>query len=204
MDQVRALMLSLATATLLAACNPAQNQQAVENPLGNDPNVYGWATVRSQDINVPRGVTYTTTNMGGATVAEISGVPDNAASTVKTDGVSVRLPDALEAQTSGVAVRIIVRAFAPEEGAMLGVAYSTNESGNSGWIQFPLSQTPTDYVFVYSVPAKRMQNGDYLGFRSYGTGHVRVVGFMVEPLPPAAGSQPAHSAADQDEPALRP
>lgn len=199
---MRALMLSLATMMLLAGCNPPQARQA-ENPLGNDPNVAGWATVRRQDVNVPRGVSYTTADMGGATVAEISGVPDNATSTVKTGGVSVRLSDAIEAQASGAPVRVTVRAFAPQDGSMLGIAYSTNEMGNSGWIQFPLTQTPADYVFVYLVPAKRAGNGDYLGFRSYGAGHVRIVGFMVEPLSATANSETPAAQPTQSEPELR-
>jgi hypothetical protein len=192
MERLRALVLSLATAALLAACNPSQPTATAANPLAGDPNVDGWARVRSADINIPRGVSYTTTNVGGATVAEISRVPENAVSTSKTGGVSIRVPVEVEARASGGSVRVVVRAYAQQGGSSFGVAYSTNDVGNSGWLQFPLTEIPTDYVLVYAVPRMNGGNGDYLGFRSYGAASVHIVGFRVEAIPapaPAVSTQ---------------
>lgn len=196
MNRMRVLLVGLAAATLVA-CN--QNAAAPANPLAGDPNVNGWSNVQAADLGVPRGVHYGATNVGGAVVAEISGVPDDALSTGKTGGVSVRVPAAIETQASGGSVRVVVRAYASQEGSELGLAYSTNDVGNSGWLRYPLTQTPADYVFNYVVPRMQHGNGDYLGFRSYGTAAVRIVGFKVEATPAAAPP-----AANLAPPALRP
>lgn len=197
MTRTHIVLIGLAAA-LLTGCN--QTPPAPANPLAGDPNVNGWDSVRRADLSVPAGVHYATINVGGATVAEISGVPEDASPSAATGGVSVRMSQEIETHASGGSVRVVVRAYAPEEGSALGLAYSTNEVGNSGWRRFPLTQTPTDYVLTYSVPTMRQGGGDYLGFRSYGNGVVRVVGFKVEATPaPASTSTPT-----QQSPTLRP
>ncbi len=181
-------------ALMLSACN--QNVAPPANPLAGDANVNSWAIVQNADLNVPRGVSYQATNVGGAIVADISHVPDVATTSGKTGGVSVRMSSELETQASGGLIRVVVRAYTLQPGSSFGVAYSTNEVGNSGWLQFPLTATPSDYVFSYFVPTMQRGNGDFLGFRSYGSGTVRIVGFKVEVTP---ATPTAHAAA----PALR-
>jgi hypothetical protein len=184
------IFLAVAAFSLLASCNQQQPSDAPANPLAV-VTLVGWADVATEDINVPQGVSYTPSDVGGARVVEIAGVPDNAVTTQKTGGVSVRMRDDFENQASGRQILITARAYAAQDGARLGMAYSTNDVGNSGWYEFELTRTPADYHFVYNVPAKRAGGGDFLGFRSYGDSAVQVVGFRtaVLPRPPAPPAQ---------------
>ena len=186
---MRRIFLALAVVSVLAGCNQLQDSNATPSPLAA-VTLVGWADVATEDINVPQGVSYTVSDVGGARVVEIAGVPESAASTQKTGGVSVRMSDDFETQAGGAQILVTVRAYAAQDGALLGAAYSTNDFGNSGWYQFRLTQTPADYHFVYNVPAKRAGGGDYLGFRSYGDSRVQVAGFRVEVLPNAASAAP--------------
>ncbi len=168
-------------AVILAACNQAE---APNTPAGGDSGVTPWTSVLADDIGVPEGVSYTQAAVDGTTVAQIGAVPVNATLTGATGGVSIRLPAEFEAQASGARVQLTVRAFAPQDGALLGVAYSTNELGNSGWQRFVLTTAPRDYVFAYNVAPGRGGAGDFLGFRSHGAGAVQIVGYKVEIVPP--------------------
>ena len=42
---------------------------------------------------------------------------------------------------------------------------------------------PRDYVIGYNVPSSRASNGDFIGFRSYGSGVVQIVGYKLEIVP---------------------
>lgn len=181
MSIVRRIFLGFA-AVLLAACNPAAPPSAPVDTSGVTP----WASVLADDIGVPEGVSYSQAEVDGTTVAQIGAVPEDAPSTGSTGGVSIRLPAEVEAQSSGARVQITVRASAPQDGAILGVAYSTNDVGNSGWQRFVLTAAPRDYVFAYNVARTQTGNGDYLGFRSYGGNTVQIVGYKVESVPPHA------------------
>lgn len=174
---MRKLLLALAFVSILAACGRSTTAPAPEQLPSN---FTAWAQIDPANIAAPDGVSYAMGEANGMAVAEIGGVPDDATSTGSTGGVSVRLPDAFEAQASGKQVRVTVRAFSAHEGAQLGVAYSTSEVGNSGWQQFPLTAIPTDYAFVYDVPAMKVGNGDYVGFRDYGGASVQIAAFSTE------------------------
>ena len=183
MHMVRPALLSFA-ALALAACGQNHAAQPSGRTLADD-GLTTWGSVLADDMSVPQGVTYTPATVDGATAAEISGVPENARSTDRTGGVSVRLPAAIEAQAGGHRIQVTVRAAATQDGAIMGVAYSTADVGNSGWQRFVLTTTPRDYVFGYDVAPVRAGNGDYLGFRSYGAGAVQVLGYKVELVPAA-------------------
>ncbi|MBX3428460.1 MAG: hypothetical protein KF779_02635 [Hyphomonadaceae bacterium] len=152
------------------------------------PNLVGWTDVVTEDINVPEGVAFNPIDVNGTRVMEISAVPETAQSAQKTGGVSVRMSDDFENRVSGNQLLVTVRAYSTQPEARLGVAYSTNEVGNSGWRVFPVTDQPADYQFVYSVAPKRAGLGDFLGFRSYGEQAIRVVGFQVTVLPGAAAA----------------
>jgi len=170
----------------LAACGQGQSA-APESTLLATPNLVGWTDVVAEDINVPAGVTFNAVEVEGTRVMEISGVGAAAASTQKTGGVSVRMSDDFENSVSGNTLLVTVRAYSEQPGARLGLAYSTNDVGNSGWRDFALTTAPADYHFIYNVPTKEAGLGDFLGFRSYDNQTVRVVGFdtTVIPRPPA-------------------
>ena len=173
----------LVLAIALASCNSpgaSSNSNTPAQAAAADPAGYvAWSSILPANITVPHGVTYSTATASTGTVALISNVPDAAVSTGRTDGVAVQLPVEFERQASGHQVSVTVRAAAAQ-GGMLGVAYSTSEVGNSGWRQFVLSSEPHDFTFTYDVPEMRAGNGDFLGFRSYGTGQVQVYGYAVQ------------------------
>lgn len=171
---MRSMFRAALIVALLGACNQPQDGAA-------DPNRTPWGSIDASALHVSDGVSYTISTVDGAAVADISNVPDVAKTVGIPDGVSIRLPDELEAQASGRQVSITVRAMTPSaEDAVLGVAYSTAESGNSGWKRFTLSATPRDYTFVYDVPPMRVGRGDFLGLRSYGDAHVQVLSYRTE------------------------
>lgn len=184
---MRTLIYSLVAAILLTSCG--RGDQTVQGARGVvEPTVQfvEWASIPIDQIIIPEGVSYT---IGDGT-ARITGVPLNAGAGGSTGGLGLRLADSFEANASGKQVRVTVRASSADEGALLGVAYSTADVGNSGWQAFPLTTEPADYTFTYDVPLLQAGNGDYLGFRSYGDDIVSVYGYsvtVVEPAPaPAA------------------
>lgn len=167
------------------------------------PSLVGWNDVVAEDINVPAGVTFNPVEVDGTRIMEVSAVPAEAPSTQKTGGVSVRMSDDFENRASGNPVLVTVRAYSEQPGAHLGVAYSTNEVGNSGWREFALTNETADYQFVYDVGPKQAGLGDFLAFRSYDNQTVRVVGFQVtvltRPTPPPAAAGEATLRTTQGE-----
>lgn len=193
---MRKFVIAAASLVVLAACGQGQSAAPDSNALAM-PNLTSWTDVVAEDINVPAGVTFNPVQIDGVKVMEVSGVPATAIATQKTGGVSVRMSQDFEDRVSGNQLLVTVRAYSEQAGARLGLAYSTNEVGNSGWHEFPLTNAPADYQFVYNVPAKRVGAGDFLGFRSYDSQIVRIVGFQTSVLPTP------QRAAPEADPALR-
>lgn len=178
MLRMRSLFASAAL-LLAAACGQQQEEDPAE-PVAAGAQLVGWSQVAPESVFVADGVAYAV----AGDVASISNVPADASPTGQTGAVSVRLPDEFEQQASGGRVRVTVRASAAEPQAMLGVVYSTADVGNSGWQQFALTPTPTDFTLEYDVPAMAAGRGDFIGFRSYTSG-VQVHGYKVEVIPAA-------------------
>ncbi|MEZ5958976.1 MAG: hypothetical protein R3C30_00925 [Hyphomonadaceae bacterium] len=189
---MRKLLMAVSLMTL-AACGLGQST-APESTLLAMPSLVGWNDVVAEDINVPAGATFSAVEVEGTRVMEISGVGPAAPSAAKTGGVSVRMSDDFENQVSGNTVLVTVRAYSEQAGGRLGLAYSTNDVGNSGWRDFALTTTPADYSFTYDVPAKQAGLGDFLGFRSYDNQTVRVVGFQTTVIPRRAAAAPSDAA----------
>jgi hypothetical protein len=179
MDKTRRALVGFGAISLLAGCGASDPAPAAEAPdsLGD---LTGWESIAAEDVRVPEGIGYNQITARGLSAVEISNVPDDAVSGGETGSVAVRLSDEFETQASGAQILVTVRAMSPDPGAILGVAYSTNEVGNSGWQRFALSAEPTNYVFGYVAPPKRAGAGDFLAFRSYGPGRVQVLGFKTE------------------------
>lgn len=80
---------------------------------------------------------------------------------------SIRLPDEVEVAASGhhIIVRIIARITDNDqmEQSRFGIAYSTNEVGNSGWHWFHAESEWTIYTMEYDVPVMKNGNGDFIG-----------------------------------------
>lgn len=186
---MRALTTSLFAALLLMSCgNGAERAERVEQPaeIGATPSVHfvNWTNIAAEQIIVAEGVSYTISE----DAARISGVPLNAGAGGSTGAVGIRLPDSFEAEASGKIVSVTVRASSADENALIGIAYSTADVGNSGWQAFPLTSEPTDYTFTYDVPVLQAGNGDYLGFRSYEDDIVSVYGYSVSIIERPEGS----------------
>lgn len=180
---MRTLIFSLFAAMFLVSCGREPAVQEEPGPVAATVQFIDWASIPTDRIIVPEGVSYTTSNG----TARITGVPLNAGAGGSTGGVGLRLADSFEVNASGNQVRVTVRASSADEGALLGVAYSTADVGNSGWQAFPLTTEPADYTFTYDVPLLQAGNGDYLGFRSYDDDIVSVYGYSVTVVEPAPG-----------------
>jgi hypothetical protein len=114
-------------------------------------------------VTVPPGFeTAPDTSSGGAVV--FRGSVEKTNSGGRTNGISVELPEAIEAQASGRAVQVtVVAKQAGDTRQRFAVAYSTNGVGNSGWRKFRASKQFQEYSFVYDVPPQKRGNGDFLG-----------------------------------------
>jgi hypothetical protein len=179
---MRALLIALSASLVLASCGGGDEATPIQEPVLETPQFINWGSLTDEQVIVAEGVNYTVSD--GA--ARILGVPQNAGAGGSTGGVGVRLPDDFERDASGNQVRITVRASSADPGALLGVAYSTADVGNSGWQAFNLTPEPADFTFDYIVPAMQVGNGDFLGFRSYGDDTVTVYGYQVELIGSAA------------------
>jgi hypothetical protein len=175
-------MATVAALALLAACGQPQNTETTTTATTSTEAaaIVPWSSISPADLKVPQGVSYTTTSANGEVVADISAVPPSAGAGGYTGGVAVPMTAAFEDAASGHQIRVTVRASSPTPGASLGVAYSTDDVGNSGWHQFALTQAPQNYSFTYAVPTKVRGGGDFLGFRSFGDAHVQIAGYQVE------------------------
>lgn len=79
-----------------------------------------------------------------------------------TGGAHLVTGEAFEASASGKTVRVTVTARAPVEG-QIWVAYSTNDTGNSGWRPFDVTTEFTDIVMEYDVPEMSAGGNDFIG-----------------------------------------
>lgn len=175
---MRSVIIALTGAIILAGCSGGDGAQTPAEAPADEriAQFINWGSLPSDQIIVTQDVNYTVSD--GA--ARISGVAQYAPAGGSTGGVGVRLPDDFERAASGTQVRVTVRASSVDPGALLGVAYSTADVGNSGWQAFNLTSEPQDFTFDYAVPALQAGNGDFLGFRSYDDDAVIVYGYQVE------------------------
>jgi len=88
----------------------------------------------------------------------------DAASNGATDGYSIRVPDKVEAAASGrlISVNVIARAAG---GALsrFAIAYSTNDTGNSGWRWQQAGAEWSVFTMEYDVPVMTRAHGDFVG-----------------------------------------
>ena len=87
------------------------------------------------------------------------------ASDVFTGGVYLTIPTEIALAFAGRRVRVTVFAKKPAANAAseFAVAYSTNETGNSGWIRFAPTTAWAAFSFLYVVPAPLFGGADFLG-----------------------------------------
>jgi hypothetical protein len=109
----------------------------------------------------------------------LSGNVANASSQFQTEGAALALGQTNEQAFANRTVRVTIRARGI--GATgFRVAYSTNDNGNSGWRDLPLSEDFADLTFDYQVPAINRGADDFLGILPPETGSVEVQAIRVE------------------------
>lgn len=91
--------------------------------------------------------------------ATLSGAFDRQVSGGTTSGLVFALPEDIEAAVSGQTVTIAV----VTRGGPFRLAYSTNDVGNSGWLQGDASEDWAITEFTYDVPAMSNGRGDFIG-----------------------------------------
>jgi hypothetical protein len=106
-----------------------------------------------------------TTTTSGAALLRLAAGPPNATSGAKTGGYEIRVPDEVELAASGkpIQVSVVARAADRARSARLGVAYSTNDVGNSGWRWFAAGPEWAVFEMEYNVPRMNLGNGDFIG-----------------------------------------
>ncbi|MEO1312135.1 MAG: hypothetical protein AAFV51_14400 [Pseudomonadota bacterium] len=113
----------------------------------------------------------------------ISGVATDATSAGRTGGVAIKVPDAVEAAAPGKAVKVSAVARASAAPASLGLAYSTNEMGNSGWTIRTLSDEFALYEMIWAVPKGETKAGDFIGLKPAPAAEIAAVAVSVVERP---------------------
>ena len=100
----------------------------------------------------------------GGSLLRLAGGSPEASSAGRTEGFCVRVSDAFEreASTRTISVRVLARS-ADATPARLGIAYSTNEVGNSGWRWREVGPAWEFCELVWNVPKIKNGNGDFIG-----------------------------------------
>jgi hypothetical protein len=121
----------------------------------------------------------------GKMVLCLSGGNPVAGSGGRTGGLSIRVPDGIEAAASGKRVRVTVNACAAGrlETTEFSLAYSTNEVGNSGWHQFKVGKQFEPKSFEWDVPTMKNGLGDYVGILPAPGCGVAIAMLKVEAIP---------------------
>jgi len=107
-------------------------------------------------------------------------------------GLSYALPIELAAKTNGARMEIGIVAKSPSSNGSdaLSIVYATQQAGNSGWRQLPLTTQFQLLTFIYDVPsvAEGYSNPPMVVLHSDQTGAgraVEIVGLYAKPLPVA-------------------
>ena len=93
------------------------------------------------------------------------GIATSASSGKISEGYTVVLPDAFEANASGRTIRMTVLARATSTPVNFKLAYSTNEVGNSGWKMFEAGVAFTEHTLEWAVPPMKDGRGDFAGIQ---------------------------------------
>ena len=109
----------------------------------------------------------------------VSGTVTDPSSQFQTEGAALAVGEANEQAFANQLVRVTIRARGIDATAFRA-AYSTNDNGNSGWTELPLSGEITAVSFDYRVPAINRGADDYIGILPPATGSVEVQSIRVE------------------------
>ena len=109
-------------------------------------------------LNAPTGYTATPADY----FVQLSGHVANASPAGKP-GVWLRVPDSIEKAASGNVIIVDALVRMATAGGPIGLAYSTNEVGNSRWRTQEAGTEFKTVSFTYQVPPMKNGNGDYIG-----------------------------------------
>ncbi|MCR9129339.1 MAG: hypothetical protein NXI12_07440 [Alphaproteobacteria bacterium] len=170
---LKPLAPTLAFIAVLAACgqepdSPAAGAPADVSQTNEAPDVYGLsgstvliegADALAAALTVPEGLSVVPSADGGHVT--VSGQPADPRSGGRTSGAYITIDGAAEQAFSGqmIEVMIVMRG----DDTALRAAYSTAESGNSGWTPLAAETEFAVARFTYDVPLTGGANGDYLG-----------------------------------------
>lgn len=159
--------LSYLTLIFIASTSIAQNQSEAS-----------WSTFIEQDLNAQSELTWIENN--GSIISEEAWLSFQSNERLEqpifsgtTNAHYLVIDSEQEESLSGKPIRISVSAKQPTENAAtaFAIAYSTNDTGNSGWRSFRTTADWQDYSFTFTVPKLKEGNDDYLGIAGdfYGT-----------------------------------
>ena len=145
---------------------PAATPQPVvvpETPVAEPEDDSLW----SLDMAAETGIPFTVPAGFGASLADdgsalfLFGHLANASSGGRP-GVWAEVPAEVEAQVAGQTIRVSFELVADMDGPV-ALAYSTADTGNSGWREFELQRGQQEASFEYEVPPVQNAGGDYIG-----------------------------------------
>jgi len=109
-------------------------------------------------LNAPTGYTVTPAD----NFVRLSGHVENASSQGKP-GIWLQVSDSIEKAASGNVIIVDALVRMATAGGPIGLAYSTNEVGNSGWRTQEATTEFKTVSFTYQVPPMKNGGGDYIG-----------------------------------------
>ncbi len=109
-------------------------------------------------LNAPKGYTVTPAD----NFVRLSGHVANASAGGKP-GIWLQVSDSIEKAASGNVIIVDALVRMATAGGPIGLAYSTNEVGNSGWRTQEATTEFKTVSFTYQVPPMKNGGGDYIG-----------------------------------------
>jgi len=179
---------------LLAACSPGGDSKGNTAPA---PPAYSIVLEAPTQMATPENSGIVLAAVEGG--VRISGTAPDGPATGRTQGATVELTPEQETAVSNKPVRVTIRARGVEGASQLRAAYATNDAGNSGWRELPVSAEMADVSFDYQVPAVRRGGGDFISILPPAAGALEVASIRVDVLPEGSiPPRPNAAQANQD------
>lgn len=162
--------LSLLT---LAACS-----RGGDGKTDAPPPVVSVTLSGANQLAVPEGSPITLAPVEGG--LRLSGSVADGASSNQTAGASFRVVEAQEQAVATHVIRVTINARSTDGATAYRAAYSTNDKGNSGWRDLPLTSAFADASFDYQVPEIGRGADDFIGIMPPATGSIDVASIRVD------------------------
>lgn len=164
------------------ASPPAETEAVVTQPIAASGAPRFEATVSAEDqVAIPEGSPIRVRRASQG--LRFAGYVADASTQFTTAGAALRIDGANERAFAGNTVRVSLRAKGVDGATAFTVAYTTNDNGNSGWRNLPLTDSFETVAFEYKVPQLVRGAGDFIGIMPPQTGAVEVTNVVVEIIP---------------------